>query len=115
MRKGFKHDQAYRDAVGDRKRTHGMSSHPLYQTWANMIARCEVPGARGYINYGGRGVGVCLEWHDPATFIGYIEETLGPRPPGQTLDRIDNDGHYEPGNLRWATRLQQRHNRRDSK
>lgn len=91
--------------------THGLSRHPLYPTWNRMRQRCENPGTKDYPRYGGRGVTVCAEWRDVTAFITWIEANIGPRPEGRTLDRIDNDGHYEPGNVRWATAKEQSANR----
>ena len=96
--------------------SHGLSGHPLYGTWNAMIGRCERSAsctpASFWARYGGRGITVCPEWHDVAVFIAWIEENLGPRPPGMTLDRWpDGDGNYEPGNVRWASRSQQAQNR----
>lgn len=91
---------------------HGLRHHPLYGTWCSMIYRCENPQARAYQHYGGRGIRVCAEWHDVTTFITWIEANLGPRPNRMTLDRIDNDGNYEPGNVRWATQKEQMANSR---
>ena len=82
--------------------SHGMADHPLYGTWKGMIARCENPQHMAYENYGGRGITVCEPWHDPQVFIEDITRILGPRPEGCTLDRADNDGNYEPDNVRWA-------------
>lgn len=95
--------------------THGHARksgrHPLYFTWNMMKQRCENPNNRKYRRYGARGILVCDEWrNDPAAFIAWIEQNLGQRPAGMTLDRIDNDGNYEPGNVRWATPRQQRAN-----
>jgi hypothetical protein len=78
-----------------------MSKHPLYSTWISILSRCENPRAQRYRDYGGRGIRVCEEWHDIQAFISYVEQELGPRPPGMSLDRIRNDGHYAPGNIRW--------------
>lgn len=76
-----------------------------------MIARCENPSDHNYPGYGGRGIAVCADWRDPSVFIAWIEANLGPRPDGMSLDRWpDNDGDYEPGNVRWATAAQQRAN-----
>jgi hypothetical protein len=98
---------------------HGLNGHPLRPTWAGMMERCHKESARQFPRYGGRGIKVCDRWHDLTTFVADIESSIGPRPEGRyqsgmplyTLDRIDNDGNYEPGNVRWATALQQRHNR----
>jgi hypothetical protein len=93
---------------------HGLKQHLLYSTWSDIIRRCENPRFRQYKDYGGRGIRVCERWHDIRLFIEDIERYIGPRPDGMTLDRIDNDGNYEPGNMRWATRKQQAANRRDA-
>lgn len=92
--------------------THGLRSHPLYRTWSNMKERCENPANKGYFWYGQRGIAICERWHDVRLFIGDIEREIGPRPPGLTLDRRNNNGNYEPGNVRWATRSQQVRNSR---
>ena len=94
--------------------------NPLYSTWGSMISRCENPANRAYDNYGGRGIAVCPEWHDCETFVAWILANIGPRPddrypsghPKYTLDRINNDSNYEPGNVRWATGRQQVANQR---
>jgi hypothetical protein len=92
--------------------THGLTSHPLFYTWQGILKRCDNPAFKDWQNYGGRGIQLYGAWHDPAAFVSWIEDNLGARPVGMSLDRIDNDGNYEPGNVRWATALQQRHNRR---
>jgi len=100
-------------------RKHGMSSTPEYKTWAGMIARCTNPKETGYKNYGGRGIKVCKRWRN--SFENFFAD-MGKRPvaiknkrAAYSIDRINNDGNYEPGNCRWATDKQQRDNRRDSK
>lgn len=92
---------------------HGLSYHPLYGRWYRMIRRCTVPAEPQYADYGGRGISVCDAWLEPAGYIAYVEEELGPRPSSShSIDRINNDGDYEPGNLRWATRSVQNANQR---
>lgn len=81
-----------------------------YRAWQGMIRRCTNPSNAKFPDYGGRGIRVCSEWlHSFDSFIHYI----GPKPnPKLSLDRIDPNGDYEPGNVRWATAYTQRHNQR---
>ena len=94
------------------ERTHGLSFHPLYRRWQSMMARCYNQSHVGFKNYGGRGIAVYEPWHDVVTYITWVEQNLGPCPYGCTMDRIDNDRGYEPGNIRWATRSTQSKNQR---
>jgi len=90
---------------------HGMSKHPLYETWKKMRFRCNNPNYHEYHLYGGRGIKVCQRWDDFALFV----KDMGERPEGKTLDRINNDLGYSPDNCRWATLSEQNVNRRSSR
>lgn len=82
---------------------------PEYEAWLSAKSRCRNPKYSKYEYYGGRGITICDEWVN--SFSSFFEH-MGPRPDGHTLDRIDNDGNYEPGNCRWATWKQQAKNKR---
>jgi hypothetical protein len=93
-------------------KTHGHSprgkAEATYRTWICMKSRCNNPKQSSYSYYGGRGIKICPEWND--NFQNFLND-MGVRPKGKTLDRINNDGNYEPKNCRWATIKQQNTNR----
>ena len=81
---------------------------PTYTSWEKMLSRCYREKDPGYSNYGGRGISVCEEWH---TFANFLKD-MGERPKGTSIDRINPDGNYEPGNCRWITQKEQTNNTR---
>lgn len=86
-----------------------LSKTPIYKVWVSIKARCLNPKDAHYNLYGGRGITVCNEWRD--SFLSF-RDYIGPKPgAGYSIDRINNDGNYEPGNVRWATQMEQCHNR----
>jgi len=96
--------------LGEQTVIHGMSGTPEYKSWQSVKQRCLNPISKTYPGYGGRGIQVCQEWQD--SFMAFYDH-IGPRPSAShSIDRIDNDGNYEPGNIRWATRSQQVQNSR---
>jgi hypothetical protein len=85
----------------------------VYKRWRQMLRRCEDPNTPGWKHYGGRGITVCEEWrNDFPAFLAHV----GPLPSEEhTLDRIDPNGNYEPGNVRWLTALEQNNNRTNNR
>lgn len=97
--------------------THGHAARASrsseYEIWKSIIQRCTNKNAKAYPDYGGRGICICDSWRN--SFEAFLAD-VGPRPsPGHSLDRENNDGNYEPGNVRWATRTEQNRNSRHNR
>lgn len=92
---------------------HGHTSNrratPTYCSWSSMVQRCTNPNCKSWPEYGGRGITVCDRWRN--SFDAFLAD-MGQKPRGTSIDRIDNDRGYEPGNCRWATRAVQNKNQR---
>ncbi len=99
----------HRRATRETSPPHGMSKTLIYGIWRTMLSRCRNPKFPTFKRYGARGVRVCERWYKFENFL----SDMGPRPSdNHSLDRIDNAGNYEPGNVRWATKAEQNLNRR---
>ena len=97
----------------ERQTRHGMSKHPLFKAWDHMLQRCYNPNCEAYRNYGARGIQVCSSWKE--SFDSFLKDMLPNWERDLTLERINNDGNYEPANCKWATRSEQNSNRRPYK
>lgn len=101
----------HKERTSEVSKTHGSTKTALYYTWYNIKNRCTKPEIACYHYYGGRGILLCPEWHNFANFQkwslanGYTKD--------RQIDRIDNDGNYEPSNCRWVTQTENRRNRPD--
>lgn len=94
-------------------KTHGLSYNKYYRTWADIKKRCYNPNSKDYPNYGARGITMYEGWiNDFQAFFDYISTLPHFGEDGYSLDRENNDGNYEPGNLRFATQTQQNRNTR---
>lgn len=107
--RGYARGQPQRFVCGHANVKHGAARHggrrtPEYMAWNSMISRCSNPRHQGFHNYGGRGIRVCDRWRSFSVFLA----DMGTRPsPQHSIDRINNDGNYEPANCRWATGSEQ--------
>lgn len=100
-----------RESIAKVNYKHGMKDTPIHRIWWAMMQRCHDKNSQAYPRYGGRGINVCARWQEFAAF--YAD--MGDRPAGMSLERINNDGDYEPGNVRWASSKDQANNRRSNR
>lgn len=104
-----------RDKTSARTLKHGMTGAPEYWAWIDMRRRCYDPKNKGFVHYGSRGIEVCLRWRE--SFANFLSD-VGPRPKKigsgreYSIERLNNDGNYEPGNCKWATAQEQNRNKR---
>jgi hypothetical protein len=96
----------------NREPLHGKSKDKVYHAWSNVVQRCTNPKNKHYANYGGRGITVCKKWQE--SFVAFLSDVGEPKTSQDTIDRIDNENGYEPGNVRWVSRKQNQRNRRNT-
>ena len=105
----------FKDMMLRRRAKHGLTNHWVFGRWADIKSRCYNENSHAYKYYGGRGIVMHKQWvHDFKSFYDYVTQ-LPNYKKSLTIDRIDNNGNYEPGNLRWATMKQQNNNSRRCK
>jgi len=102
------------DETVARSYRHGLSSTSTYSSWLAMIRRCYDPTYERYEEWGGRGIAVCERWRGPSGAMNFYTD-MGERPAGCSLERINNNGNYEPSNCKWATRSEQQSNKRNNR
>lgn len=96
--------------------THGMCRTHIHRIWLHIKDRCGNEKCKSYMNYGGRGITICDEWKDDfQTFYDYVSKLPHFEEEGYSIDRINNDGNYEPGNVKWSTTKEQANNKRSNR
>ena len=109
----YRRNKASETAKNKKRKTHGLSNTKIYFVWQEIKQRCNNQKRPGYKNYGGRGISICKEWSDSfELFYLYVSKLEHFGEPGFSIDRINNDGNYEPGNVRYADRKTQYQNSR---
>lgn len=99
------------EMTSERRKKHGLSRSPTYNSWMGMKARCLKRACQAYKNYGGRGITVCDRWMSFENFLA----DMGECPPGMSIERLRNEDGYEPGNCEWATDKEQANNKRSNR